>query len=837
MVQVKKRRGLRLAGSCTGDMPSKRKKKLSARAAAAQAAQAAVAAAAVPRGRGRETKEAREARRSAEKVLRTHGVEPAAAADDPTGYAYVEQLAELNRRLRTAQQTGPAAAEQYRVPTPSPTKGPAAQRRLAVVDVTLSDTSASSDESESESDGAAEVVEKRAAKAAKRKAAKVAEKQAAKAEKRKSAEAAGGGEAKKKKAKKGPSVTDKSAHPEEPRAAGLLDTMTVSELFTHAREQGVSEERLFKKLDAADPKAAIIRLVETAASAGEDELQGMDVTGLITKATDMGVDIEEALACLDGAVSDEVAAEKLRALIRKVTVGDGMGGMSFAELAKRAESAAVDKAEVIACIRDGGTAFGQKTMLRGLIVAAENWAREVPKPGMAEPKAAADGDAEVNERYMGALLGAATAKDLGKAGQHLRSASLQRVRMQQAGGHSLTLGGSSTVSTEGPAGRLTKSGQEKLRQALAKSDRKYVDEVMHSLNLEMNQGDSPAMTEMATAAKQAGPQGASARYMPWSKRPQVSPPAAEFSGMRPAIKADQVDTPNILFPRWFLRDPDKLLSDSWKPKAKLGDYSWAGSDDKKDDVKLMDFARPEAWFQAATMLQMYAAQTTPQLMSNVVQNQHAAYCMALKDDMSLYGADKDRRMLALYVNFDERMRMHVATATDEVAYTEVATQLRHDFLEMPRKRLELMLAEEREVAMTQKIAQLKRTVPKREQVRGGKEQTPDEHGGDKPKLHERERMAMKILKRDLSEMPHIFKGSGKARKSACLFHNNGDCHAGEEQCKFEHFCVGCGKSGCAINICGAAGTAVGGGTPKSGKGAAQKLLGNKSSSPAAADGG
>ncbi len=212
----------------------KRKKQPSERAAAAQAP---VATAAVTRKRGRETKEAREARRSAEKVLRTHGVEPAAAADDPTGYAHVEQLAELNRRLRTAQQTGPAAAEQYRVPTPSPTKGSAAQRRLAVVDVTLSDTSASSDESESESDGAAEVVEKRAAKAAKRKAAKVAEKQAAKAEKRKSAEAAGGGEAKKKKAKQGPSVTDKSAHPEEPRAAGLLDTMTVSELFAHARRR------------------------------------------------------------------------------------------------------------------------------------------------------------------------------------------------------------------------------------------------------------------------------------------------------------------------------------------------------------------------------------------------------------------------------------------------------------------------------------------------------------------------------------------------------------------------------------------------------------------------
>jgi hypothetical protein len=78
---------------------------------------------------------------------------------------------------------------------------------------------------------------------------------------------------------------------------------------------------------------------------------------------------------------------------------------------------------------------------------------------------------------MGALLGAATAKDRGKAGQHFRSASLQRVKMRQAGGPT-------QVNTDGPAGRLTKSGQEKLRKALAKGDRKYTDDVMYNLNLE-----------------------------------------------------------------------------------------------------------------------------------------------------------------------------------------------------------------------------------------------------------------------------------------------------------------------------------------------------------------
>jgi hypothetical protein len=177
------------------------------------------------------------------------------------------------------------------------------------------------------------------------------------------------------------------------------------------------------------------------------------------------------------------------------------------------EEYAAGQSQVIACIRDGGEAKEQKALLRGLIVAAEKKLSEAPSKAGAEStfsdmstgagsKEDADGDAEDHERLMGAMLGVATAKDLGKVGQHFRSASLQRVKMRQAGGPT-------QVNTDGLAVRLTKSGQEKLRLALAKGDRKYVDEVMYSLNLEMHQGDSPAMAEMAKAAKQAGPQGAS----------------------------------------------------------------------------------------------------------------------------------------------------------------------------------------------------------------------------------------------------------------------------------------------------------------------------------------
>ena len=107
-------------------MPSRggqRKRKASERAAAAaaaaQEAQEAAVAAAAARGRGRETAKAKKARQQAEKVLRTHGVEPVAAADDPTGYAHVQQLAELNLKLQKAQNRGPAAAVRYRTTTPS----------------------------------------------------------------------------------------------------------------------------------------------------------------------------------------------------------------------------------------------------------------------------------------------------------------------------------------------------------------------------------------------------------------------------------------------------------------------------------------------------------------------------------------------------------------------------------------------------------------------------------------------------------------------------------------------------------------------------------------------
>eukprot|EP01046_Picozoa_sp_COSAG06_P013930 COSAG06_NODE_851_length_11957_cov_6.770048_14_plen_113_part_00 len=98
-------------------MPSRggqRKRKASERAAAAaaaaQEAQEAAVAAAAARGRGKENAKAKRARQQAEKVLRAHGVEPVAAADDPTGYAHVQQLAELNLKLQKAQNRGPEAA-------------------------------------------------------------------------------------------------------------------------------------------------------------------------------------------------------------------------------------------------------------------------------------------------------------------------------------------------------------------------------------------------------------------------------------------------------------------------------------------------------------------------------------------------------------------------------------------------------------------------------------------------------------------------------------------------------------------------------------------------------
>ena len=105
-----------------GQRKRKASERAAAAAAAAQEAQEAAVAAAAARGRGKENAKAKRARLQAEKVLRAHGVEPVAAADDPTGYAHVQQLAELNLKLQKAQNRGPEAAVRYRSTTPSPMK-------------------------------------------------------------------------------------------------------------------------------------------------------------------------------------------------------------------------------------------------------------------------------------------------------------------------------------------------------------------------------------------------------------------------------------------------------------------------------------------------------------------------------------------------------------------------------------------------------------------------------------------------------------------------------------------------------------------------------------------
>jgi hypothetical protein len=93
-------------------------------------------------------------------------------------------------------------------------------------------------------------------------------------------------------------------------------------------------------------------------------LDSRSITDLVSRATEMGVDIEKAMACLDGALSDEDSAAALRALIREWPAADddGMGGLSFAALAKRADFVGIGQAKVIACIGDGRAAMALRSL-------------------------------------------------------------------------------------------------------------------------------------------------------------------------------------------------------------------------------------------------------------------------------------------------------------------------------------------------------------------------------------------------------------------------------------------------------------------------------------------
>jgi hypothetical protein len=120
-----------------------------------------------------------------------------------------------------------------------------------------------------------------------------------------------------------------------------------------------------ERSDDSEQETAIIRLVERTSSAGPDGLDSLSITDLVSRATEMGVDIEKAMACLDGALSDEDSTAALRALIREWPAADdnGMGGrLSFAALAKRADFVGIGQAKVIACIGDGRAAMALRSL-------------------------------------------------------------------------------------------------------------------------------------------------------------------------------------------------------------------------------------------------------------------------------------------------------------------------------------------------------------------------------------------------------------------------------------------------------------------------------------------
>ena len=305
------------------------------------------------------------------------------------------------------------------------------------------------------------------------------------------------------------------------------------------------------------------------------------------------------------------------------------------------------------------------------------------------------------------------------------------------------------------------------------------------------------MAELAAAARQPGLQGKRTAYCPLSSCPQVAPPDAQFSGSRPVIDVERVTVKNLLLPRWFLKDPDQLLSDQLKPRPQHG-LAAAEPDDT-----LMNFRSADQWLQATSALALYAAKTVPPLMGPVQQQAHMQYCLELKDDMVTHDVATTEGLLQLYVNFDEQLRRHIVDAAEELTFADPAADLRRSALELPRERLgrramaklreQLAAATAKADAAATAANKKANTVKNKRQEAAGTEQTR--------KSGFLATTSKKMFGVDVP-LQFLMKTASGDANAVCLHWNmKKGCTKESGTCPHSHHCMTCGKEGCRMDRC------------------------------------
>eukprot|EP01044_Picomonas_judraskeda_P005027 COSAG03_NODE_458_length_7748_cov_23.402406_1_plen_689_part_00 len=566
-------------------------------------------------------------------------------------------------------------------------------------------------------------------------------------------------------------------------AADEFGGMTVSQLMEAAQAAGVPTEDAYAALNSADQRATLGALIR--ARTPSDDLDEADLGQLLAAALAQGVSQAEAYEALNA--DDQKAA--LRAMVRVARRADGLDGLDVSQLMAAADRAGVAKEAAFAALSEPDQKAALRRLVRDKGVVSDS---DGPRPA---GSVGLETESSMLDQLDVELERAQNAATAAQAQTHIQSASMMRLRMRQAGGSD------KRKATVGTGAALTDT-QGEVARALEENDPKRLKKALDGTDLQLDKGGSRTMEELAAAARQPGQQGArAAAYRPLSSVPLVAPPDAGYSGMRPVVDLERVTVANLLLPRWFLKDPDKMLSDKLKPRPK------AGLEAAPPEEALLNFTSPENWLEATSTLALYAAKTVPPLMGPVQQQAHLHYCLGLKADMITYGAGDDLELFQLYVNFDEQFRRYLVDATEELTFQDQAIELRREELELPRQRLQLRRQKELREQLAIATAKANSAAAKVAQQspggkRGRRKAEPGEgEVGLRPRSDGRlEKMAKDFFGPAVS-FQYLKKTVNGDAKGVCVHWNQRGCSRDPGTCPHSHHCMKCGRVGCKMSTC------------------------------------
>lgn len=491
---------------------------------------------------------------------------------------------------------------------------------------------------------------------------------------------------------------------------------------------------------------------------------------------------EEFKAEVDAAWNAADTAKALRDILRRhAEASDEFTGLPLCDLARRAATLP----ETLRGQVDA--AFGSNNIeeaLRQILRAASSSATQVAAEADSEEADSEEDDTSDKDDAM-ASLNAMMASELRKASasatpaaRAAHQATAQMIQVQiQAGGEKDGKGGKPRKAKSPSQMEFSMS---KLEDALKAQDTVMVNRLLHSQTLDLENGQSQAMRELNAASLLAGEQGGSnQRYVPLVSRPPVAAPGAGFEGQRPLVDMDRLTKHNVLLPRWFHVGDEKLDSDLLSAPCGTG-LEEPGSVGTAVAPTLGTFTKPSEWFRASVLLQQFAQQTVPALLTPIQCANHMTYAIDIEREMMVEGADQIQEVMHIFVRYDEKVRLHIASANDELEFTDHFPHLEATYKDLPLK----VLARQRASGGGQQ----KRLAARRLEW-GRDEKADSRRETDKAKDGKGGHRFLKSLGPDVVDKWLEIKGKGACGK----FNKEVGCTRGDK-CRFSHHCLICGDT-------------------------------------------